>query len=130
MVREIDNYMYGLRSTPRRPGSIWSKLNVARVEKLLREGKMTRQGVEAFERKTDEVSLAEKFKVEEPPVPKDLLAALKRNKEASENFSRLAPSYKKRYLMWLASTRTLDTRKKRIGKTVDLLARNVKNLLK
>jgi hypothetical protein len=36
MVRRIDDYRYRLRFTPRRPGSIWSKLNITRVEKLLR----------------------------------------------------------------------------------------------
>jgi len=130
MVRRIDDHGYGLRFTPRRPGSIWSKLNIARVEKLFREGKMTRQGIEAFERRTDEVSLAEKFKVEEPPMPEDLLDAPKRNKKAFDNFSRFAPGYRKRYLMWLASARTSETRKRRVEEAVDLLARNVENLLK
>jgi len=99
MVRRIDDHRYGLRFTSRKPGSIWSKRNIARLEKLLREGKMTRQDTGAFERRTDDVSLAEKFKVGGPVAPKGLLAALKRNRTASENFGRFAPSYRKRYLM-------------------------------
>jgi uncharacterized protein YdeI (YjbR/CyaY-like superfamily) len=130
MVRRIDNRRYRLRFTPRRSGSIWSRLNIARVEKLLREGRMTKQGMVAFERRADKVSLAEQFKVDEPPVPEDFLAALERNKKASENFGRFAPSYRKRYLMWLTSARTPETRKRRIKEAVDLIARNVKNLLK
>ena len=130
MIRKIDDHRYGLRFTPRRPGSIWSKLNVARMEKLFREGRMTKQGVTAFDQRTDKISLAERFKIEEPPVPKDLLAALEGNKKAFENFGRLASSYRKRYLMWLASARTRETRKKRVEEAVDLLARNVKSLLK
>ena len=63
-------------------------------------------------------------------MPKDLLAALGRNKKASENFGRFAPSYRKRCLIWLTSARTPATRKKRVEEAVDLIARNVKNLLK
>jgi uncharacterized protein YdeI (YjbR/CyaY-like superfamily) len=130
MVRRIDDHRYRLRLTPRRPGSIWSALNIARVEKLLREGRMTKQGIAAFERRTDKVSLAERFKVDEPPVPRDFLAALERNENARRNFDRFAPSYRKRCLMWLTSARTPETRKRRIEEAVDLIARNVKNLLK
>jgi len=130
MVRRIDDHRYRLRLTPRRPGSIWSALNIARVEKLLREGRMTKQGIAAFERRTDRVSLAEQFKIDELPAPKDFLAALEGNENASKNFDRFAPSYKKRYLMWLASARTPKTRKRRIEEAVDLIAHNVKNLLK
>ena len=130
MVRRIDDHRYRLRFTPRRPGSIWSKRNIARVKKLFREGRMTKQGMVAFERRTDKVSLAEQFKVDEPPAPKDFLAALEMNKKASRNFDRFAPSYRKRYLMWLTSARTPETRKKRIKEAVDLIARNVKTLLK
>ena len=129
-VKRIDDQKYGLRFTPRRPGSIWSKLNISRVEKLLREGKMTKQGMEALERKSDRMSLAEQFKLEEHSVPEDLVAALGKNKKASENFRRLARSYRKRYLMWLSSARTPETRRRRVDEVVDLIARNVKDLLK
>lgn len=129
-VRKVDDQRYGLRFTPRRPGSVWSKLNISRVEKLLREGKMTARGMEAFERKTDRVPLAEQFKSDEHSVPMDLLAALEWNEKAFENFSKFAPSYRKRYLMWLASAKTTETRKRRVEEAVDLIARNVKNLLK
>lgn len=130
MIRRIDNHRYKLRFTPRRSGSIWSELNIARVEKLLREGKMTKHGMMAFERRTDKVSVAEQFKADEPPVPKDFLTTLEKNKRASENFSRFAPSYRKRYIVWLTSARTPETRKRRVKEAVDLIARNVKNLLK
>ena len=76
------------------------------------------------------MSLAEQFKVDEPHVLKDFLAALERNKKASKNFDRFAPSYRKRYFTWLTSARTPETRKRRIEEAVDLIARDVKNLLK
>lgn len=130
MVRRIDDQKYALRFTPRRSGSIWSKLNIARVNKLISEGKMTRSGIEAFEKRTGEVSLAEKFKVHEPPMPDDFIIALSRNRKASGNFRKFTPSYKRRYLIWLTSAKRPATRKKRVEEAVDLIAQNVKNLLK
>ncbi len=130
MVRRIDDQRYALRFTPRRSGSLWSKLNQARVRKLTGEGRMTRAGLEAFEKRTSKVSMAERFKVREPPMPDDFITALAENKKASENFRKFAPSYKRRYLMWLVSAKKPETRKKRIAEAVDLVARNVKSLLK
>src|SRR6478736_5654984 len=40
---------YTIRFTPRRPGSVWSKVNVARFEALNAEGAMTPPGERAFE---------------------------------------------------------------------------------
>lgn len=85
----------------------------------------------AFERRNDKVWLAEQFKVDEPPVSKNFLAALERNRKVSRNFDRFTPpSYRKRYFKWLTSARTPETRERRIDEAVDLIARNVKNLLK
>src|SRR4051794_679262 len=40
---------YTIRFTPRRGGSIWSKVNVARYEALVAEGRMKEAGVRAYE---------------------------------------------------------------------------------
>ncbi len=74
--------------------------------------------------------MAERFKVQEPSLPKDFMIALAKNKKARDNFRKFAPSYKRRYLMWLMSAKRPETRKKRVTEAVDLVALNVKNLLK
>jgi len=40
VIRRIDDARYTRKFTPRRPGSVWSELNVERVSKLTREGRM------------------------------------------------------------------------------------------
>src|SRR4051812_25675865 len=40
---------YTIRFTPRRAGSVWSKVNVERFEALKAEGRMTEAGARAFE---------------------------------------------------------------------------------
>lgn len=44
----IDLERYAIRFTPRRIGSNWSQTNIKRVEKLIKEGKMTPVGLAKY----------------------------------------------------------------------------------
>lgn len=44
LTNRWDERCYAVRFTPRRPGSVWSSSNVARVEKMIAEGRMTPAG--------------------------------------------------------------------------------------
>src|SRR5579863_5336493 len=48
--RTIDADSYTIRFTPRKPRSIWSAINVKRVEEMTRLGMMHPAGLKAFER--------------------------------------------------------------------------------
>ena len=45
LTKSIDDATYACRFTPRRPGSNWSASNIARVKKLLAEGRMAEPGL-------------------------------------------------------------------------------------
>ena len=47
--KSLGDESYTIRFTPRRKGSIWSKVNVARYEALTADGQMTAAGVRAYE---------------------------------------------------------------------------------
>ena len=47
--KRIDDNRYKIRFTRRRPGSIWSAVNIARAGVLIAEGRMTSAGLAAFE---------------------------------------------------------------------------------
>jgi uncharacterized protein YdeI (YjbR/CyaY-like superfamily) len=130
IIKKIDDRSYARKFTPRQPWSIWSKSNIARVERLKKEGRMTERGLDSFAKRTGEVSLLEKFNKEEMAVPKDLEDALRRNKKAQANFEHFAPSHRKRYLIWISGAKKPETRKKRIEEAVVLISKNVKDLLK
>jgi len=130
VIRKIDEEKYVRRFSPRRPGSIWSSLNIERVNRLRREGRMTEWGVAAFEKRTSKTSPLEQINAEGAKVPRDFEAALRKNGKAWENFQRMAPSHRKRYLIWLSGAKRPLTRKRRIRQAVELAGRNVKNLLK
>src|SRR5687767_16033482 len=46
--KNIDEQAYSIRFTPRKPTSIWSAINVAKVARLEELGKMTAAGRRAF----------------------------------------------------------------------------------
>ena len=130
LIRKINDEKYVRKFTPRELGSIWSSLNVGHVNRLKKEGRMTKWGLEAFAKRTGEISQMEKINAEGVKVPSDLTAALKKNKTAWTNFQTFGPGHKKRYLIWISGAKRSETRKKRIDEAVVLISRNVKSLLK
>ena len=126
LVRKLDEERYARKFTPRRPGSIWSTINIERVRRLAREGRITSWGLQAFENRTGEISLLEKVNAEGMHLPKDLIEALRKNKTAWAIFQNFTPSYRKRYLVLISGAKRTETRKKRVEEAVVLIARNVK----
>jgi len=110
VIRKLDETRYARKFTPRRPESTWSKSNIARVRELQRDGRMTRWGLDAYERRTGKVSLLERFDNGEVVVPREFEAALRRNKSAWKNYLQMAPSHRKRYLLWIAGAKRPETR--------------------
>lgn len=51
--RSIDNESYSIRFTPRRSSSIWSAINIQKVEELTKAGLMTPEGQKAFDLRTE-----------------------------------------------------------------------------
>ena len=127
IIKRIDDETFCQKFTPRKGTSQWSESNKKRVEKLIREGKMTEIGlakIEAAKRtgKWDKpVTSRQEFEM-----PPELVKALATNKEAGENFDKLAPSHRRQYVGWVASAKKKETRKKRIKEAIELLEQNRK----
>ena len=47
-IRKIDERRFGRKFTPRRPASVWSQSNIDRAEQLIRDGRMTKRGLAAY----------------------------------------------------------------------------------
>lgn len=112
--------------SPRKPGSAWSAINKAKVEKLLAEGRMTPRGlatIEAAKRDGSWDALAE-ADPENPPL--DLVAALAAEPSAEAFFARFPRSSRRAILEWIALAKTPETRAKRIAETVRLAGENRK----
>src|SRR3954447_19335409 len=64
--RSLGDESYTIRFTPRKPGSTWSKVNVAKVEELERNGLMRPAGRRAFDARTEHNTGIYSFERDEP----------------------------------------------------------------
>ena len=109
---------------PRKPRSVWAASNKARVERLIRDGRMTPAGLAAIERAKVNGSWEILDPVERLEVPDDLAAALEARPPAAVNFAAFPPSARKMLLGWVALARRPETRATRITKVAEAAARN------
>src|SRR5262245_1157545 len=65
--KRIDEVSYKIRFTPRRPGSVWSAVNVKRVKELTALGRMRPAGLRAFEKREDDRTAIYSFEQREHP---------------------------------------------------------------
>jgi uncharacterized protein YdeI (YjbR/CyaY-like superfamily) len=90
-IKTVDKDRFKQRWTPRRPGSIWSRVNKARVKRLTAEGRMTEAGIAAVKtaRKTGKWQKAYSNR-RSALIPQELLGALRADENAWRGFNRLA----------------------------------------
>ncbi|MBX3561203.1 MAG: YdeI/OmpD-associated family protein [Sphingomonas sp.] len=105
---------YKIRFTPRRPGSIWSRVNIARFETLKEAGAMTPAGEKAFaegKERTDHYS----YENEERALSAEEEALFRANPAAWADFEKRPPSYRKPVLHWVTSAKKPETRARRLA---------------
>jgi uncharacterized protein YdeI (YjbR/CyaY-like superfamily) len=122
-IRGIDDKRYARKFVPRVSTGHWSAINIARVRRLKREGRMTAVGLAKMEKGVRPyVPLAKRRMA----IPADLRLALARNAKARGNFERLAPSYRRHYVAWIATAKKEETRARRLRNVLASLAKNKK----
>lgn len=121
----IDSTVYSLDEerglqlmTPRKPKSMWSRLNRRRVAALEKAGLMTDAGRAAVEVAKANGWWTITDQVEDLIEPKDLAAALDTTKAARSNWDQFPPSARKQMLWWVISAAKPDTRATRIARIV------------
>jgi uncharacterized protein YdeI (YjbR/CyaY-like superfamily) len=117
--RTIDAQRYQVRFTPRRRGSVWSAINVAKIAELTERGLMQPAGLRAFEeRKPDRTAV---YSYEQPAgaqLDEEQTARLKADPRAWEWFSAQTPSYRRSAVHWVVSAKRADTRERRLAQLI------------
>jgi uncharacterized protein YdeI (YjbR/CyaY-like superfamily) len=120
--KRIDERSYVIRFTPRKAGSIWSTVNIARVAVLEAEGRMTAAGHAAFALRRENTSGVYSFEqrsVELPPAYSRLLRA---DRAAWVDWQRRPPSYRKAAMWWVVSAKQEATRERRLALLIECSA--------
>ncbi len=129
-VQSLDDKRYRQIFTPRKPKSVWSKLNKQYVDELLEQGLMTAAGLAKINAAKADGSWSSLDDVEALIMPQDLQKSLAANELARQNFLAFSNTTQKNILFWISSAKRPGTRQNRIEQTVKAAAQNKNPLLK
>ena len=124
LQRRLDEDRTKLLFTPRKAGSVWSKPNKIRVDRMIAEGLMTDAGFAKIDAARKDGSWNALDEVDKLVMPDDLVTALEKDEAAARNFEAFSPSATKAILYWLSAAKRNETRVTRIGKIVRMAAAN------
>ena len=114
--KRIDEESYRIRFTPRRPGSIWSAVNIRRVAELKKEGRMRPGGLAAFSKKRENRSGTYSYEQRPGELPEPYAGALAADARAAGFLAAQPPSYRKLVTWWIVSAKKEETRMSRLEK--------------
>jgi uncharacterized protein YdeI (YjbR/CyaY-like superfamily) len=113
--RNVDEQAYSIRFTPRKPTSIWSTINVAKVAQLEQLGKMTDAGRRAFAARTPERTGVYSFeRSEAAQFTPEQEQQLRANTAATAFFDAQPPWYRRTATHWVISAKREETRARRL----------------
>lgn len=116
--RSIDKNTYCIRFTPRKATSIWSNINIKKIEELKKKGLMTKSGLESFNNRKISKSGIYSFENVPQRLTDTFENLFKANSIAWEFFIKQAPSYQKTILHWIMSAKQEMTKLSRLNKTI------------
>ncbi|MGI8876005.1 MAG: YdeI/OmpD-associated family protein [Egibacteraceae bacterium] len=126
LARRHDAGSWCQRFTPCRTSSAWSKVNRELVERLTAQGLMTAAGkaTVALAKRTGTWSLL--ADAQDGTVRDDLCERLVADEVAARHFDAFSGWTKRTILEWIATAKRPETRQRRIARTVQCAARNVR----
>lgn len=117
--QRIDDRSYRVRFTPRRPGSIWSAVNLKRVEDLKARGLMQPAGLAAYEARKPEQMNRYSHENDPQELDPEQTARFQQHPDAWEFFQAQAPSYQRAAIWWVVSAKQAATRDRRLAQLID-----------
>ncbi|NBB52292.1 hypothetical protein GVN24_28835 [Rhizobium sp. CRIBSB] len=126
LPRKRDDEFSMLLFSPRRPGSNWSAVNKARVDRAIAAGRMQPAGlVKIVEAKAngrwDALNAVEALEI-----PEDLAIALDAQPPARANFDAFPRSARRGILEWILNAKAAETRARRVDETARMAERNMR----
>ncbi len=116
--RSVDEQSYSIRFTPRKRDSIWSAVNIKKVEELTQKGLMTEAGLKAYSFRSEKKSAIYSHESDAKALDEALQQHFEQHAEAWLFFNAQAPSYKKRIVHWIMSAKQDATRLSRLQKAI------------
>ena len=120
MRRSLGEEAYTIRFTPRQPRTIWSAINVARMDELARAGLVAPAGLAAFDRRSDDRTAIYSYEQRTTArLPPDYEQRLRANTAAAEYFDGQPPWYRRTAAHWVISAKREATRERRLAQLIE-----------
>lgn len=116
--RSIDENSYQIRFTPRKASSIWSAVNIQKMEELTKQGLMKPAGLASFKNRKEERSKIYTHENAEMNFSPAFEKLFKANKTAWKYFELLAPGYRKLSKNWVMGAKQEATQIKRMAQLI------------
>jgi len=121
-ARSIDENSWAIRFTQRRPGSVWSAVNIKRAHELIATGRMTPAGLAAFEKRDEKRAKPYSYERDSAEFDPASQARFRAN-EAAWDFFRAQPAgYQRLHTWWVMSAKREETRARRLAVLIELSA--------
>jgi len=117
--KRVDDECYVIRFTPRRPGSIWSAVNIRRVAELTKEKRMQPAGLKAFDARKENKSGIYAYEQRRDELEEPFASMLAKHAAAAKFFHAQPPYYRKTLGWWIVSAKKDETRLARLQKLID-----------
>lgn len=125
--KRIDDEVFAQRITPRKAGSIWSAVNIAKVGALTEAGLMEPAGLAAFAARRADRSAVYSHEQKVPAaLSPEQEGALKAVARAWEFWERSPPSYRRAAAHWVQTAKKEETRTRRLDLLVEESARGAR----
>jgi len=117
--KRLDKHSYVIRFTPRRPRSIWSAINIARVAVLTAEKRMRPAGAKAFAARLPNKSGIYSYEQRPQRLPAPYAGMVGKYPQAAAFLEAQPPSYQKLVAWWIVSAKREETRMARVRKLIE-----------
>lgn len=112
--RSLDETSFVQRFTPRRKGSTWSAVNVAKVKALTDAGRMRPAGTAAFEARSAANTAIYSYERAATAFTPEEEARFRANSSAWTDWEARPPSYRRAVTHWVTSAKQAATRARRL----------------
>ena len=121
--KSVDEHRYTIRFTPRKPGSVWSGVNIKRARALIERGLMRPAGLKAYEARRENKSGVYSYEQRSADLAEPYNGLLKKNEAAWSFFQAQPASYRKAISWWIVCAKKEETRLKRLEGLIAYSAR-------
>jgi uncharacterized protein YdeI (YjbR/CyaY-like superfamily) len=115
----IDDERSAQRFTPRRKGSVWSAINVAKVAELTAQGRMRPAGVAAYEARDPARTAIYSYERDAAAFTPEEETRFRENAAAWADWEGRPPGYRKTATHWVTSAKREDTRTRRMATLIE-----------